>query len=106
MGPVLGPHAHTNCARETRVAEPWLPAPRDGLWGGTVPDTRRPSQLLKAIPPREGLPTPPPHAAPRRACKPKGQCLARTPARPRPQQVSSGPRQPALRKGIRRREST
>ena len=33
MGPVLGPHAHTNRARETRVAEPWLPAPTDGRPG-------------------------------------------------------------------------
>ena len=30
MGPVLGPHAHTNRARETRAAAPWLPAPMDG----------------------------------------------------------------------------
>ena len=27
MGPVLGPHARTNRTRDTRVAEPWLPAP-------------------------------------------------------------------------------
>ena len=30
VGPVLGPHAHTDRSRDTRVAEPWLPAPEDG----------------------------------------------------------------------------
>ena len=29
MGPVLGPHAHTDRTQNTRVAEPWLPAPED-----------------------------------------------------------------------------
>ena len=33
MGPVLGPHAGTNGTRDTRVAEPWLPAPEDGRPG-------------------------------------------------------------------------
>ena len=33
VGPVLGPHARTNCTRNTRVAEPWLPAPKDGRPG-------------------------------------------------------------------------
>ena len=45
VGPVLGPHARTDRTRDTRDAEPWLPAPEDGrLGGGTAPDTRRPSQ--------------------------------------------------------------
>ena len=30
MGPVLGPHARTDRTRDTRDAEPWLPAPEDG----------------------------------------------------------------------------
>ena len=30
VGPVLGPHARNNRTRDTRVAEPWLPAPEDG----------------------------------------------------------------------------
>ena len=40
VGPVQGPHARTDRTRDTRVAEPWLPAPEDGrpgppvLWGG------------------------------------------------------------------------
>ena len=31
--PVLGPHARTDRTRNTRVAEPWLPAPEDGRPG-------------------------------------------------------------------------
>ena len=31
--PVLGPHARTDRTRDTRVAEPWLPAPEDGRPG-------------------------------------------------------------------------
>ena len=30
MGPVLGPHARNDRTRDTRIAEPWLPAPEDG----------------------------------------------------------------------------
>ena len=33
MGPVLGPHARTDRTRDTRDAEPWLPAPEDGRPG-------------------------------------------------------------------------
>ena len=33
VGPVLGPHARTDRTRDTRDAEPWLPAPEDG-WPG------------------------------------------------------------------------
>ena len=33
MGPVLGPHARTDGTRDTRVAEPRLPAPEDGRLG-------------------------------------------------------------------------
>ena len=33
VGPVLGPHAGTDRTRDTRVAEPWLPAPEDGRPG-------------------------------------------------------------------------
>ena len=34
VGPVLGPHARNQRTRDTRVAEPWLPAPEDGRPGG------------------------------------------------------------------------
>ena len=30
MGPVMGPHTRTDRTRDTRDAEPWLPAPEDG----------------------------------------------------------------------------
>ena len=33
VGPVLGPHGRTDRTRDTRVAEPWLPAPKDGRPG-------------------------------------------------------------------------
>ena len=33
MGLVLGPDARTDRTRDTRVAEPWLPAPEDGRPG-------------------------------------------------------------------------
>ena len=33
VGPVLGPHARTDRRRDTRDAEPWMPAPEDGLPG-------------------------------------------------------------------------
>ena len=33
VGPVLGPHARTDRGRDTRIAEPWLPAPEDGRPG-------------------------------------------------------------------------
>ena len=33
VGPVLGPHAGANRTRDTRVAEPRLPAPEDGRTG-------------------------------------------------------------------------
>ena len=33
VGPLLGPHARTDSTRDTRDAEPWLPAPEDGRPG-------------------------------------------------------------------------
>ena len=52
-------------------------------------------------PPRGQPPTTPAARSPHRACKPRGQCRAPTPAHPRPQHVGSGPRQPARRAGSR-----
>ena len=34
VGPVLGTQGRTDRTRDTRVAEPWLPAPQDGRLGG------------------------------------------------------------------------
>ena len=33
MGRVLGGHARANRTRDTRVGEPWMPAPEDGRLG-------------------------------------------------------------------------
>ena len=56
MGPVLGPHARTNLSRDTRVAEPWLPAPEDGRPGE--------GQRLTPDAPHNGGRPPPPGTAP------------------------------------------
>ena len=65
VGPVLGPHARTDRTRDTRVAEPWLPAPEDGRPGEgqrLTPDA--PPQGWQATPPVHGPPPPLGHAAP------------------------------------------
>ena len=67
MGPVLGPQARTDRTRDTRVAEPWLPAPED----------RRPGEgqrLTPDAPHNGGRPGPPgtaPHQ-PRGTLPPQG----------------------------------
>ena len=65
VGPVLGPHARTDRARDTRVAEPWLPAPGDGQPGEgqrLTPDP--PHNGGRPSPPGTAHPPPPRHAAP------------------------------------------
>ena len=52
MGPVLGPHARTDRTRDTRVAEPRLPAPEDGRPGEG-------QRLTPDAPHNGGGPTPP-----------------------------------------------
>ena len=104
MGVVLDPHAHTNRTRNTRVAEPGLPGPQKNRQQGEgqrlTPDAPhsggRPA-------PRDGPPPAQQNAAPRRACKPRGQCWAPTPAHPRPQHAGGGPRQPPQRRAARER---
>ena len=56
MGPVLGPHARTDHWQDTRVAEPWLPAPEDGRPGE--------GQRLTPDAPHNGGRPPPPGTAP------------------------------------------
>ena len=56
MGPVLGPHARTDRTRDTRVAEPWPPAPEDGRPGEG-------QRLTPGAPHNAGRP-PPPGTAP------------------------------------------
>ena len=55
VGPVLGPHARTDRTRDTRVAEPWLPAPEDGRPGE--------GQGLTSDPPHNSGRPPPPGTA-------------------------------------------
>ena len=106
VGPGLGSHACTDRTRDTRVAEPWLPAPEDGRpGGGTPPDTRRASQTWQATPPGDGPPTTPAACSPHRACRPRGQCWAPITTHPRPQHVGGGPQQPAQWAGSRGRGS-
>ena len=65
MGPVLGPHAHTDRIRDTRVAEPRLPAPEDGRPGEgqrLTPDA--PHKRWQATPRGDGPQLPSRHAAP------------------------------------------
>ena len=52
VGPVLGPHARTDRHRDTRVAEPWLPAPEDGRPGEG-------QRLTPDAPHNSGRPAPP-----------------------------------------------
>ena len=65
VGPMLGPHAHTDRTRDTRVAEPRLPAPEDGRSGEgrrLTPDG--PHNSGRPAPPGDGPQPPPRHAAP------------------------------------------
>ena len=105
VGPVLGPHAHTYRTREPRVVKPWPPAPRDGRPARDSACHLTPLTRVEGQPPRDGLRQPPRHAAPGRACKPKGPCWTPTPAHLRPQHVGSGPPQPAQMTGSLGRES-
>ena len=102
VGPVLGPYTRINRTRGTRVAEPRLPAPEDRRLGEG-------QRLTPDAPHNGGRPPPsgtaPAAHSPQRACKPRRQCRAPTPAHPRPQHVVGGPRQPAQREGSRGRGS-
>ena len=65
VGPVLRPHARTDRTRDTRVAEPWLPAPEDGRPGEgqrLTPDA--PHNGGRPTPSGTPPPPPPRHAAP------------------------------------------
>ena len=65
LGPPLGLHARTDCTRDTRVAEPRLPAPEDGRLGeGQRLTPGAPHNGGRTTPPGDGPPPPPLHAAP------------------------------------------
>ena len=62
VGPVLGPHVRIDRTRDTRVAEPWLPAPEDGRPGEGQRLTRDAPHNTGKRPPGDAHP-PPPHRA-------------------------------------------
>ena len=66
VGPVLGPHPRIDRTRDTRVAEPWLPAPEDGQPGeGQRLNPGAPHNSGRH-PPGDALPPPPQRATPAR----------------------------------------
>ena len=83
MGLMLGPHARTNRTRDTRAAEPRLPAPEDG----------QPGEGRRLTP-----------YAPHRAYKPRGPCWAPYPHTRAHSTWTAGPGSPQA-EGSRRRES-
>ena len=64
MGLVLGPHAHINRARDTRVAEPWLHAPEDERPGEGQRLTPGAPHNGGKHPPGDALPPAPQRATP------------------------------------------
>ena len=65
VGPVLGPHARIDRTRDTRVAEPWPPAPEDGRPGEEQRLTPgAPHNGGRPPPPETASPPPPRHTAP------------------------------------------
>ena len=105
VGPVLGPHTRTDRTRDTRVAEPQLPAPEAGRPGEGQRLTPEAPHNGGRPPPRGRPPTTPTARSPHRACRPEGQCWAPTPTHPRPQHVGGGPQRPAQWAGSRGRGS-
>ena len=105
VGPVLGPNARTDRTRDTRVAEPWLPAPEDGRPGE--------GQRLTPDAPHNGGRPPPPGTAPHhpRGTQPpqgtqaKGTVLGPHMHTPVPQHVGGRPQQPAQWAGSWGRDS-
>ena len=66
-GPVLGSHARTDRTRDTRVAEPWPPAPEDRRPGeGQRLTPGAPHNGGRHPPPGDALPPPPQRATPAR----------------------------------------
>ena len=91
VGPVLGPHARIDRTRDTRVAEPWPPAPEDGRPGeGQRPTPGAPHNGGRH-PPGDALPPPPQRATPARKGAPCGAGAGSTrPHRPHPGHTGRG----------------
>ena len=91
-GPVLGPHARTDRARDTRVAEPWLHAPEDGRPGeGQRLAPSAPHNGGRHPPPGDALPPPSQRATPARKGARSGAGAGSTrPHRPHPGHTGRG----------------
>ena len=105
VGQVQGPHNRTDRTRDTRVAEPWLPAPEDRRPGEGQRLTPDPPHNGGRPPPRGRPLTTPAARSPHRTCRPRGQFWAPTPTHPRPQHGGCGPQEPAQWAGSRERDS-
>ena len=70
VGPVLGPHARTDGARDTWVPKPWLPAPEDGRRGRDSALHQTPLAMLESAPPGDAHPPPPQRATHQRTNAP------------------------------------
>ena len=66
VGPVPGPHARTDRTRDTRDAQPWLPAPEDGRPGEGQRLTPGAPRNGGKQSPGDALPPPPRRATPAR----------------------------------------
>ena len=95
VGLVLDPHARTDRTRDTRVAEPWLPAPEDGRLGEgqrLTPDAPHNS----ASPPPPGTPPQQPRGTqPPQGVQAKGSVLG--PPNHAPAPIARGWRTPTAR---------
>ena len=106
MGPVLGPRARTDRTRDTRVAEPQLPAPEDGRPGeGQRLTPSAPHNGGRPPPPGDGPPPPLRHAAPTGHAG-RGDSVGppHPHTRAHSQHVGGGPQQPAQWAGSRGRD--
>ena len=91
VGPVLGPHARIDRTRDTRVAEPWLPAPEDGQAGEGQGLTPGAPHNDGRHPPEDALPPPPQRATPARKGARCGAGAGSTrPHRPHPGHTGRG----------------
>ena len=100
VGPVLGPHARIDRTRDTRVAEPWLPAPEVGRPGEGQRLTPGAPHNGGRHPPGDALPPPPQRATPARKGARWGAGAGFTrPYRPHPGHTGRGT--PAARSGGR-----
>ena len=80
VGPLLGPHAHTNRTRDTRVAEPRQPAPKGGRPGEGQRLTPDDPHTGEKPPPRGRPPSTPAVRSPPQGMQTKGKGLGPTAA--------------------------